>query len=186
MVVSGVTSWPSGKDTVKTTNLTDTGFTVVWVSAEKEEGSVSYGTSATALSSTASDERDSVTNKGKYYVHSVSLTRLQPETDYYFEVVSGDNTYDGFETTTFATLNTPPSYVSITGSVSNLPDTNEGVLIAYIRDADSTGTSGNSLPISKHQANRGSWEIYFSGSDQYPHPFVPDLYKRPGRRAYLV
>ncbi len=182
MVVSGVTSWPSGKDTVKTTNLTDTGFTVVWVSAEKEEGSVSYGTSATALSSTASDERDSVTNKGKYYVHSVSLTRLQPETKYYFAVSSGSNTYDGFNATTFATLSTPPSYVSITGTVSNMPDTGEGVLIAYMKDGDSTGTAGDSMPISTVLDEDGKWILSIAdsrssdGSEYYEYTSSDTMY----------
>lgn len=164
MVVSGVTDWPAGKDTVKISNLTDTGFTVVWVSEGKEEGSVKYGTSATALSSTAYDERDSITNKGKYYVHSISLTRLQPETKYYFTVSSGSNNYEGFNTTTFATLSTPPSYVSITGTVSNIPETKEGVLIAYIKDGDSAGTSGDSLPISTILDEDGKWILSIADS----------------------
>jgi len=164
MVVSGVYSWPYGEDTVRVTNLTDTGFTVVWVSQEKEQGRLNYGTSASELSSSANDDRDGVTNRGDYYVHSVSLTRLQPETKYYFEVVSGENTYDGFDATTFATLSTPPSYVSITGSVDNMPDTNEGVLIGYIRDIDGTGTSGDSLPICTLLDDNGGWILSIADS----------------------
>ncbi len=182
MVVSGVTNWPSGEDTVKITNLTDTGFTVVWVSAEKEEGSIKYGTSASELTSTASDERDSVTNKGKYYVHSVSLTRLQPETKYYFTVSSGDSTYDGFNATTFDTLSTPPSYVSITGVVDNMPETGEGVLIAYIKDGDSTGTTGNSMPISTVIDEDGKWILSVAdsrssdGSEYYEYTSSDTIY----------
>ena len=182
MVVSGVSNWPEGEDTVKITNLTDTGFTVVWVSKEKEEGSISYGTSATALSNTASDERDGVTNKGKYYVHSVSLTRLQPETKYYFTVSSGGNSYDGFNTTTFATLSTPPSYVSITGKVSNMPNTGEGVLVAYMKDGDSTGTSGDSMPISTVLDDDGKWILSIAdsrssdGSEYYEYTSSDTMY----------
>lgn len=182
MVVSGVTSWPAGEETVNITNLTDTGFTVVWVSEEKEEGSVSYGTSAAELSSTASDERDSVTNKGEYYVHSVSLTRLQPETKYYFTVSSGDSSYDGFNATTFATLSTPPSYVSITGTVANMPNTGEGVLIVYMKDGDSTGTAGDSMPISTVLDEDGKWILSIAdsrssdGSEYYEYTSSDTMY----------
>lgn len=182
MVVSGVTDWPAGEDTVEITNLTDTGFTIVWVSEEKEEGSISYGTSASELSSTANDERDGVTNKGSYYVHSVSLTRLQPETKYYFTVSSGDSAYDGFTATTFATLSTPPSYVSITGTVSNMPDTGEGVLIAYIKDGDSTGTTGDSIPTSTVLDEDGKWILSIAdsrssdGSEYYEYTSSDTMY----------
>lgn len=182
MVTSGVTSWPSGEDTVRITNLTDTGFTVVWISKEKENGSISYGTSASELSSTASDERDGVTNKGSYYAHSVSLTRLQPETKYYFEVSSGESVYDGFDVTTFATLSTPPSYVSITGVVDNMPDTGEGILIAYIKDGDSTGTTGDSMPISTVLDENGKWILSIAdgrssdGSEYYEYTSSDNMY----------
>ncbi len=182
MVVSGVTSWPSGEDTVRITNLTDTGFTVVWVSKEKEKGSISYGTVASELSSTANDERDGVTNKGSYYAHSVSLTRLQPETKYYFEVSSGESVYDGFDVTTFATLSTPPSYVSITGVVDNMPDTGEGILIAYIKDGDSTGTAGDSMPISTVLDENGKWILSIAdgrssdGSEYYEYTSSDNMY----------
>jgi hypothetical protein len=177
MVVSGVSSWPSGKDTVRITNLTDTGFTVVWVSKEKEKGGVRYGTSASDLSSSANDERDGVTNKGSYYVHSVSLVRLQPETKYYFEVYSGDSIYEGFNVTTFATLSTPPSYVSITGTVSNMPYTGEGILIAYIKDGDSTGTSSDSMPISTTLDEDGKWILSIAdGSEYYEYTSSDSMY----------
>ncbi len=182
MVVSGVSSWPSGEDTVRITNLTDTGFTVVWVSEKQEEGSINYGTSASDLSSSANDERDGVTNKGSYYAHSVSLTRLQPETKYYFEVSSGDSTYDGFNVTTFATLSTPPSYVSITGTVDNMPGTGEGILIAYIKDGDSTGTSGDSMPISTTLDEDGKWILSIAdgrssdGSEYYEYTSSDSMY----------
>ncbi len=182
MVVSGVTNWPAGKDTVNITNLTDTGFTVVWVSKEKEEGKLNYGTSASELSSSANDERDGVTNKGTYYVHSVSLTRLQPETKYYFTVSSGDDMYEGFDATTFATLSTPPSYVSITGAVGNMPETGEGVLIAYIKDGDSTGTTGDSMPISTVVDEDGKWILSIAdsrssdGSEYYEYTSSDTMY----------
>src|SRR5690606_40207066 len=66
------------------------------------------GTSPGSLSATALDERDSIVTKGKYNSHSIKLTKLQPQTQYYFEIVSAgevlQNHGNPFTATTFATL----------------------------------------------------------------------------------
>jgi hypothetical protein len=168
MITSSASTWSYGASTVQITNLTDTGFTVVWVSQSSEQGYLNYGTTSSDLSNQANDERDGVTNKGSYYVHSVPLTRLQPSVKYYFEVVSGSKTYDNsgkkYTATTFATLSTPPSYVSITGTVSNLPESKEGVVLAYIKDLDSTGSSGQSGVISTLTDENGKWILSVADS----------------------
>jgi len=168
MVTAGTITWPSGSSTVQITNVTDTGFTVIWASQASEQGYINYGTTTSDLSSQANDERDGVTNRGTYYIHSVSISRLQPETKYYFEVVSGSNKYDNsgnkYTATTFATLSTPPSYVSITGTISNVPESGEGVVVAYIKDLDSTGTSGQSGPISTIMDESGKWILSIADS----------------------
>lgn len=139
----------TGESSVQITNLTDTGFTVVWVSSKKEDGSISYGTSTENLDSEAIDERDGLTNRSTYYVHSVSVAQLQPSTKYYFTVKSGSDVYDTvFNTTTFATLSSPPPFQSVSGVVNNMPSTNEAVVIAYISDEDGSGTAGNGTKMS--------------------------------------
>jgi hypothetical protein len=168
MVIAGGLTWPYGASTVQVTNLTDTGFTVIWASEKSEQGYINYGTTSSDLSSQANDERDGVTNRGTYYIHSVSVTRLQPETKYYFEVVSGTNKYDNsgkkYTVSTFATLSTPPSYVSITGTVSNIPESKEGVVIAYIKDIDGTGTANQSGAISTIMDENGKWILSIADS----------------------
>ena len=168
MITSSASAWPYGASTVQITNLTDTGFTVIWTSQDSEQGYLNYGTTASDLSNQANDERDGVTNKGNYYVHCVSITRLQPSIKYYFEVVSGSNKYDNsgkkYTATTFATLSTPPSYVSITGTVSNLPESKEGVVVAYIKDMDSTGSSGQAGAISTLMDDNGKWILSVADS----------------------
>lgn len=168
MITTDTLTWPSGSSTVQVTNLTDTGFTVIWVSQVSEQGYVNYGTTPSELSNQANDERDGVTNRGAYYVHSVSITRLQPEMKYYFEVISGNNKYDNsgnkYTATTFATLSTPPSYVSITGTVSNMPESNEGIVVAYIKDMDGTGTSGQAGSISTLMDENGKWILSIADS----------------------
>ena len=168
MVVAGGLTWPYGASTVQVTNLTDTGFTVIWASQNSEQGYINYGTSSSDLSSQGNDERDGVTNRGTYYIHSVSLTRLQPETKYYFEVVSGTNKFDNsgkkYSVSTFATLSTPPSYVSITGTVSNMPESEEGIIFGYIKDMDGTGTTGQAGIISAILDENGKWILSIADS----------------------
>ena len=158
MVSGSSVTATTGVSSVQVTNLTDTGFTVLWVSAQKEAGSINYGTSASSLSSEALDERDGATNRGTYYVHSVSVTMVQPETKYYFKVKSGGVEYSNtFDVTTYATLSSPPPFESITGVVKNIPTTGELVVVAYITDKDSSGTSGSSNKISVLADDSGKW-----------------------------
>ncbi len=157
-----------GESTIRAVNITDTGFTILWISNKKEQGYINYGTSKTSLTNQGSDERDGITNKGSYYVHSISITRLQPETEYYFEIVSGDSKYNNsgkkYSLKTFATLSSPPPFESVTGQVSSLPDHKEAIVIAQIQDKDSTGTTGNSLPISTIIDENGKWILSIADS----------------------
>lgn len=148
----------TGVSSVQVTNLTDTGFTVLWVSAQKEAGSINYGTSSSSLPSEALDERDGATNRGIYYVHSVSVTMVQPQTKYYFKVKSGGAQYSNtFDVTTYATLSSPPPFESVTGAVKNIPTTGELVVVGYIKDKDGSGTTGSSNKISVLADDNGKW-----------------------------
>ena len=157
-----------GEDSVVVTNLTDTGATILWVSEEKENGSVMYGTTTTDLGDESVDERDGLTNQGKYYVHSVNLSRLEPETKMYFKVMSGDDEYDNggeyFNFTTFATLSSPPPYDTISGEVDGVVDENEVAVVGYIRDEDETGSQGNSMMMSTLTDESGKWILSIADS----------------------
>lgn len=143
----------SGAKTIRVVDLTDSGFKVVWVSAEKEKGYINYGTSSSDLSIKAWDTRDSTLfgEMGEYYVHNVELDRLQKETKYYFEVVSGETTYDNngskYQESTLALID-PPTFKTIGVAADNLPDHGEAAFIAHIEDKDETGSSGSSKDIS--------------------------------------
>jgi hypothetical protein len=156
-------SAPVGVASIKTANLTDTGFSVIWVSEEQEEGFVRYGTSTTDLSSNASDERDGISTKGDYYVHMVSTSRLTPDTTYYFEIVSGEDVYDNdgtkYSVTTFPTLSSPPPFDSASGEIDGLPSHGEAVAVAYIEDKDDTGTAGESSEVAAVVDDNGRWII---------------------------
>ncbi|MDD4382358.1 MAG: fibronectin type III domain-containing protein [Candidatus Dojkabacteria bacterium] len=155
----------TGVSSVQVTNLTDTGFTVVWVSSSKEEGSINYGTSIDNIDEEAIDERDGLTNRSTYYVHSVSVAQLQPSTKYYFIVKSGDDIYETtFNTTTFETLASPPPFESVNGIVDNIPSTSEAVVIAYISDDDGSGTAGSGTKMSTLVDENARWILSIADS----------------------
>jgi hypothetical protein len=154
-------SSPTGEDSVRIVNLTDTGFSVVWISEESEEGYIKYGTSSSSLTSEAVDERDSASSKGEYYVHLVSTARLLPETEYFFEIVSGTDTYDNngnkYPVTTGPTLSSPPPFDSASGDIDGLPEHGEAVVVAYVEDGDGVGTEGRSSEMATIVDDNSRW-----------------------------
>ncbi len=147
----------TGEDSVLVTNLRDTGFDVIWLSQDEEEGYIQYGESSTSLDSEAKDIRDSLTVKGSYHVHYVEVDDLDPETQYYFGIHSGNDEYDGYDITTFATLSSAPPIGSISGDIANVPSESGAVVIGRITDGDDTGTSGSSVYASTVSDSRGGW-----------------------------
>jgi hypothetical protein len=146
-----------GEDSVLITNLRDTGFDVVWVSEDAEQGYVEYGEEEDSLDLEAKDIRDSLTVKDEYYTHYVEVDDLDPETTYYFDIHSGNDTYDGYNTTTFATLSSAPPIGSISGDISNAPSEEGVIVVGRITDEDDEGTSGNSQYASTISDSNGGW-----------------------------
>lgn len=142
----------SGAKTIRVVDVTDSGFKVVWVSSEKEQGYINYGTSPTNLNLKGLDGRDSPISgeMAKYHIHSIEIDRLQKETKYYFEVISGSNTYDNngskYQQSTLPLIEIP-QYKTTSIAVENMPDHRELAMIAHIEDKDSVGTSGRSRDI---------------------------------------
>ena len=146
-----------GEETVVVTNLTDVSFTVLWYSQDKETGYIMYGTDNESLDDKGRDERDGISSQGDYYLHSIEVTQLEPETDYYFQIYSGDEVYDTtYDVTTFATMSSPPEFETIAGSVS-VSDYESIVVLATFTDENEIGSSGTSYPISTLVDSEGSW-----------------------------
>ena len=156
----------TGASSVKVTNITDTGFTVIWVSKQKEEGTVKYGTSATQLNSVASDRRDGNVVKSKYYIHSVDVSGLQPKTKYYYNVISGSDIYNnggnGFSVETHSTIARSSGVFTLVGELTGMPDHKEVILMAKIKDGDNTGSKGESSIISSVVGEDGGWSLPIS------------------------
>jgi hypothetical protein len=151
----------TGVASVQITNVTDTRFTVVWLSATKEEGYVKYGTSASSLTAEATDTRDGALEKNKYYSHQVDVTKLTADTKYYFEIYSGSQKYQSsgkpFEQRTFVSIAGTATYKSVSGKVTNLADMSDSVIVISVTDKDGTGSAGSSTKSSTIPSSTGSW-----------------------------
>ncbi len=144
-------------------NLTDTGFTVSWTTKESVEGYIKYGLAKDALSNTGYDEKDSMLSKGKYTQHSVSVSRLQPVTEYFFEIISGTKALldEGkpYVVKTFATLSAPPEFKTISGKVSGVSNPKDTTVIVKIEDKNGSGTTGISTISSSTPDEQGNWIV---------------------------
>jgi hypothetical protein len=104
------------------TNVTPTGFTVMYTTQESVPGSLMYGTEPTNTD-VALDDRDSESGRiSDQTIHHISVNNLSPDTTYYFSIVSGDeviqNNSEPFEVTTAPELDEDiPDYPAITGTV---------------------------------------------------------------------
>jgi hypothetical protein len=141
----------TGGSTVKVTNLTDTGFNVIWLSSSPVVGTVKYGTDQSNLTDTGYDERDSAVSQGNFTTHSVRINRLTAQTKYYFAVYEGTTLLKSDSLTTYATLSTPPDFKSVTGNVENLSG-GEALLTMQITRTGASSTLGSTLVD-----NNGGW-----------------------------
>lgn len=156
-----LSSLDSGEDTIVVTNLTDVGFNVVWRSSDKVDGYIKYGTSATSLTEEVWDIRDGLSSRDTYYSHSVETKRLEPDTQYYFEIYSGNQKYnnggDMFSIKTYPILSTPPPFETKSGALVNSTTPGDWILIAKILDDDEMGTAGSSGYVSTIPDDNGNW-----------------------------
>ena len=149
-------------------NVTDTNFSVIWTSRNKEEGFIRYGRSTSELTEEAKDERDGFSSKGEYLAHMISTSRLVPDTQYFFEIISGGKEYNNngemYSVKTFPTLSSPPPFDSVAGEVEGLSTGNEAILSVFIQDKDELGSSGKSTRVATLVDELGRWILPISDS----------------------
>jgi len=134
-------------------NLRDRGFTISWTSQVVEPGQVNYGTSPDSLSDVAFDDRGQTVRD---YTHHVTMTGLNPDTTYYYEVVSGGVTYDDagspYEVTTGPGLDFAwPEMISGRASLADGATPAEGAIV-YAR-------IGSSPLLSALVGGSGVWAL---------------------------
>lgn len=162
---------------VRITSISDTSFTVSYVTDKETTGTVTYGKDD-SLGSIALDQRDQdANNLSSHKVHSITVQNLQPESKYFFAIISGEDRYiqDGsaFQITTGPTISTLPSDLPpVTGSVLTPEGSAPKEAIVYITSQGAQTISAllrpdgtYSLPINQLRAEDLS--TYFSlPSDQ--------------------
>lgn len=122
---------------VRITNLTDSSFTLTYITTDKVIGSVAYGKDS-SLGQVGLDDRDQTSGvPSPYQVHSITVRNLTPNTQYSFSISSGASTYLNnnalFTIKTFDKVtDTPPTQDPIAGKLLNADGTNPAEALVYI------------------------------------------------------
>lgn len=137
-------------------NIGSDSVTISWVTNEATSGLVSYGQTRT-LGNTGIDTRDSLSGEtGNYRTHYVNLTSLTPDTEYYFEILSGTTTYnDQGEPYTFRTgpnLGPPSATLNMYGQVTTQAQIPAEGSVVYVR-------LGPSTTLSSIVRGSGDWSV---------------------------
>lgn len=147
---------------IKITNISENSFSVSWITDQVTVGFVRYGTAAGSLDQTVSDDRDQLSGSvGSYLTHHVTMTRLRPETTYYFKLGSGaqrvlfDNGGQAYSVQTPAVLGTPPPADTVYGTIQTSQGGPASGALVYV-------TLPNSTPLSALAKAEGNWAVSLS------------------------
>lgn len=144
---------------IEITNLNPIQATIFWQTDEKQTGWIMYGEDKNNINKIAFDERDILENKGKYLNHYVILKNLNPNTTYYFIIISDNNKitqpngqYFSFKTP--KTISNLTKIHPISGKIlnENLSPLNSGIVLLSIKDK-------NLFPLSYLLKTSGDWII---------------------------
>ncbi len=107
---------------VEITNSTDTAFTVSFTTPERSIASIAYGETSSYGNVMIDDNDKTIGTPLSHHVHSITLTKLKPQTKYYFAIISDGTTFTNttgpYEMTTGKTLTVAsPNSPSIVGKV---------------------------------------------------------------------
>jgi hypothetical protein len=146
---------------VKTTNISDTSFSVSFVTDSASPGYVKYGTDPKKLSNQTSDDRDQLSGQvGTFTTHHITLRSLTPSTTYYFAIgtaareIYTDNDKP-FEVKTAPKIGAAPEALTIYGSVITKASTPASDSIVYV-------SVDGSSPLSTLVKSSGSWAVPLS------------------------
>ncbi|PWU23652.1 hypothetical protein C5B42_02225 [Candidatus Cerribacteria bacterium 'Amazon FNV 2010 28 9'] len=141
---------------IKITNVTDSQFTVSWVSDSSTIGFVKYGTTTSSLSKTANDDRDQASGTtGMFQTHHVTVRSLSASTTYYFKIGTGtQELYDnsGVPYTVSTTTSVSSQARTMYGEVDMSDGSPANGALIYI-------SADNLAPISALVQSSGSYVI---------------------------
>lgn len=145
---------------IRLANVTDTGFTVSWVSDQSATGKIKLGTESNSLKDQVLDDRDQLSGEtGSFETHHVTGKNLKANTKYYFKIESEGRAFDNqgkpFEITTGPTLGNPPPADPVYGTVLSAGRSPAEGVIVYVNLA-------NAAPLSALVKSGGNWALSLS------------------------
>ncbi|OGH09739.1 MAG: hypothetical protein A2152_03965 [Candidatus Levybacteria bacterium RBG_16_35_6] len=132
---------------VSITNITDSSFTINYLTDEKTVGSINYGKDQ-KLGQIARDDRDQEKNSlTPTKIHNMTVRGLSPLTKYYFSITNGEETYTNEGESYIAQTGDiisepPPQQIPLSGKVITLSGTapKEGLISASIEGSQTIST----------------------------------------------
>lgn len=148
---------------IKVTNVTDTSFTISFLTDDLTTGFVKYGDSSSSLNSQAGDDRDQLSGTvGEFNTHHITVRGLSPTKTYFYTIGTGsranfDNAGIPFTIKTAARNGAPAAAKTIYGSVSNKAGNPADGAIVYV-------TVANAGDMSSQVKKTGSWAVPLSNA----------------------
>lgn len=143
------------------TNVSPTGFTVMYTTDDQVPGTLKYGTEKTGTNVAADDREKQTGQTVASNLHHITVENLKPATTYYFSILSGDAVFQNgdqpYEIKTAPELSEPPKEVPpITGSLTypEGAESEEALLLI---------TSEDSQPLSTLVGADGSYTLPATG-----------------------
>lgn len=147
---------------VRITNISDSKFSVSWMTDTAVAGKVMYGKVGDEIDIQAVDDRDSLASESSQYVtHHVTMSGLQPSTQYAFKILTGeretefDNNGSAYVVATGPVITSTPPADAMYGEIqqsSSLPA--EGAVVY--------ATIPGGTPVSTLVKASGNWTIPMS------------------------
>lgn len=146
---------------VRITNISDTSFSVSFITQTPSLGLLEYGSAARDLDEQVLDDRDQLSGEsGSYRTHHITVRGLQPATQYYFRIGTArrtffDNQGSPFSVRTSRPGLSPSSAQSASGQVQNQAGSPANGALVYL-------TTNGASPLSAYIKQDGSWSLPLS------------------------
>ncbi len=144
---------------VRIASVTESGFTVSWVTDEATVGLLKLGKTADKLDQIWGDDRDQKSGTvGSSETHYVTVKNLQPASSYWFSLGSGpgrvmyDNQGQPYQVTTAGVVAAKPSADTAYGTVVDANGRPAGGAIVYVQ-------LPGAVPVSSLVQDNGNWAV---------------------------
>lgn len=121
----------SPKD-IRVSNITDNSSTISWTTDKETSGFIAWGSSQGDTSKVAQED----TSSQKYFSHSISLSGLSPNTNYFYKINSDGTNFDNggipWQFTTGATLDINKNSILLSGTIINATGAPEVKSLVYV------------------------------------------------------